>query len=491
MGVIRRLLFVLAAGLALLLTILLIRTGLYPSRQIHVDPVPAIALDRQAAAERLAGALRFQTISRQNSSDTDKAAFLRFHDYLVRKFPKAHQALKREVVNGYSVIYTWAGQESGLAPILLLGHLDVVPVEPATERDWTHPPFSGAIADGYIWGRGVMDFKMAVVGTLEAIEALLSEGFTPRRTVLLAFGHDEEIGGQDGAEQIAAMLGQRGERPEMILDEGMAIVLGLVPGINSPVACIGIAEKGYVSLELLAQAEGGHSSMPPRHTAVGILSSAIHRLEAQPMPAHLGGPVGKMFEFLGPEMPLGLRLVFGNLWLFGSLLQMQLEQTPPTQALIRTTIAPTMFEGSIKENVLPARARAIVNVRIHPSDRIEDVITHVQKTIADPRVTIQRLPGTVSEPSPESPVEVSAFGLLQRTIAQLFPDAIVAPGLVLGATDSRHYRILSPNIYRFMPIRITREDTVRIHGTNERLTIEDYGNAVAFYARLIRNSDRL
>jgi carboxypeptidase PM20D1 len=207
------------------------------------------------------------------------------------------------------------------------------------------------------------------------------------------------------------------------------------------------------------------------------------------MPRHLDGPVGKMFEFLGPEMSIAPRLVLGNLWLFGGLLQTQLEKTPPTAALLRTTTAATMFEGSIKENVLPAQARAVVNVRIHPSDRIEDVIKHVQATVADPRITIRPLGRTVSEPSPESPIDSPAFMFLHHTIAERFPDAIIAPGLVLGATDSRHYRSLSRNIYRFMPIRITREDTIRIHGTDERLAVEDYAHAVTFYAQLIRNAD--
>jgi carboxypeptidase PM20D1 len=479
---------ILGLGVVALVAVLLIRASLLTSHKIKVDPAPPLAIDRQGAAERLAGALRFQTISRQEPSEIDRIILLQLHDYLDRKFPKVHKALKRDIVGEYSLVYTWPGLEVGLAPILLLGHLDVVPVEPGTEGGWAHPPFAGTIADGYVWGRGAMDFKMAVVGTLEAIEVLIAEGFTPRRTVMLAFGHDEEIGGQNGAKQIAAMLEKRGVRPEFILDEGMAVILGLVPGVDSAIACVGIAEKGYVSLELIATAEGGHSSLPPRQTTVGILASAIHSLEAHPMPGHVDGPVGKMFEFLGPEMPMGHRVVLSNLWLFGGVLRHQLDQSPPTRALIRTTTAATMFEGSIKENVLPARARAVVNVRVHPSDRIEAVIHHAHTTIADPRVTVQRLPGVVSEPSPESPVDSSAFSLIHRTIAQQFPEAIVAPGLVLGATDSRHYRSLTQNIYRFMPIRVTREDTIRIHGINERLAVEDYGKAVAFYAQLIRNS---
>lgn len=483
----RRLFWMILLGLLLLSGVLLIRTLTLTSRQIPLPPGLSIQIDANAAAARLAQALPFRTISHQDRSQFSRDAFLGLHQYLVKTFPETHRTLQRELINDYSLLYTWVGTEPSLPPVLLLGHLDVVPVEAGTEKEWTYPPFSGTVADGYIWGRGTMDDKAAVLGPLEAVEHLLRQHYAPRRTVLLAFGHDEEVGGQAGAKSIAARLAQSGMRPALILDEGMAILEGIVPGVDRPIASIGLAEKGYLSVELVAEGTGGHSSMPPAQTSVGMLASALHALESHSMPAHTDGPAGALFQFLGPEMSMGSRVTLANLWLFDPLLKLMLDRSAPTRALIRTTFAATMLEGSSKENVLPERARAVVNVRVHPSDSTERVIEHLAHVIGDPRVIVRRLPGIMSEPSAVSPIESPAFTTLQQTIGQQFPDVIVAPGLVLGATDSRHYQSLSEHIYRFLPLRVTAQDTVRIHGVNERLAVSNYADVIAFYIRLIRN----
>ncbi|HKN85390.1 MAG TPA: M20 family peptidase [Nitrospiraceae bacterium] len=484
----RRLLLMITLGLLALVGVLLFRTLTMTSRQIAVAPGPAIQIDAAAAAARLAQALPFRTISYQDPSQFSRDAFLGLHQYLVKTFPETHRTLQRELVNDYSVLYTWVGTEPTLPPMLLLGHLDVVPIESGTEKEWTYPPFSGTLADGYIWGRGAMDDKVGVLGALEAVEHLLRQRYTPRRTVLLAFGHDEEVGGQAGAKSIVARLAQTGMRPVLILDEGMAILKGIVPGIDRSIASIGLAEKGYLSVELLVDGAGGHASMPPAHTNVGILASAIHALESHPMPAHTDtdGPAGALFQFLGPEMSMAPRMALANLWLFDPVLKLVLDRSAPTRALIRTTFAATMLEGSNKENVLPVRARAVVNVRVHPSDSIEQVMEHMTQAIGDPRVTVRRLAGVMSEPSAVSP-RSSIFTTLQRTVGQQFPDAIVAPGLVLGATDSRHYQTLSEQVYRFLPLQVDASDIARIHGVNERLAVDHYADAIAFYIRLIQN----
>ena len=483
----RRLLLMATLGLLVLASVLLFRTLTLTSRQITVAPGPAVQIDAAGAAARLAQALPFRTISYQDRSQFSRDAFLGLHQYLAKAFPETHRTLQRELINDYSLLYTWAGTEPTLPPVLLLGHLDVVPVESGTEKEWTYPPFSGTLADGYVWGRGAMDDKVAVLGVLEAVEHLLRQRYTPRRTVLLAFGHDEEVGGQAGAKSIVARLAQTGMRPVLILDEGMAILKGIVPGIDRPIASIGLAEKGYLSVELVAEGTGGHASMPPAQTSVGILSSAIHALESHPMPAHTDGPAGALFEFLGPEMSMAPRMALANLWLFDPALKLLLDRSAPTRALIRTTFAATMLQGSSKENVLPAQARAVVNVRVHPSDSIESVMDHMTKAIGDPRVTVHRLPGIMSEPSAVSPRESPTFTTLQRTIGQQFPEAIVAPGLVLGATDSRHYQALSEQVYRFLPLHVDASDIARIHGVNERVAVDRYADAIAFYFRLIRN----
>ncbi len=228
--------------------------------------------------------------------------------------------------------------------------------------------------------------------------------------------------------------------------------------------------------------------MPPKHTAIGILSTAVHNLERNQFPAEIRGATGKLFEYVGPEMPLTERMVYANLWLFGWLVERQLVASSWTNALVRTTTAATMFQGGVKENVLPTKVRAVVNFRILPGDSIQDVIDRVRKTIGDPQIEITPLKKVLSEPSTVSATESSNFKALHRTIRQVFPDVLVAPWLVVGATDSRHYAKLTDNIYRFVPIRMGPDDMRRFHGTDERISVEDYEQCVRFFLQFIRNS---
>jgi carboxypeptidase PM20D1 len=478
---------VLGLALLVLLAVLLVRTITLDSRQIQAEPVKDLAVDAPAAAERLAGAVRFATVSHENGRHVERQAFLGLHDYLRQSFPRTHAALTREAVVDFSLLYTWRGKEPGLAPILLMSHLDVVPVEPGTEKDWTHPAFSGLIDGGFVWGRGTLDDKVGVLGILEAAEMLLARGFEPRRTVYLAFGHDEEVGGMKGAAALAALLERRGARPELILDEGGAIAEGMVPGVAAPVALIATAEKGYLSVELTAEAEGGHSSMPPRHGAIGKLAAAIQRLESHPMPARIDGATRRSFEYLAPEMPFGPRLMLANLWLFEPLARRRFAADPAADARMRTTTAATVFQAGIKENVLPQRARAIVNFRILPGDSIAGVLRHVRRTVG-PEIRANPTGVGPNEPSHESDPKAPAFGLIQRTIVQTFPGTVVAPNLLSGGTDTKHYRHLTRNVYRFLPIRLKAEDFGRLHGTDERLGVKNYAEVVRFYAQLLRNA---
>lgn len=484
----RRALLATGLGLLLLGSVVLIRTARLTSIQVPVEPALEVTVDGQEVAEHLANALQFQTISSEDSTDVRAEELIGLHEFLEETFPRVHSTLTKELVGDYSLLYTWEGQEAGLSPILLMAHMDVVPVDPETEDDWAYPPFEGRIAEGYIWGRGAMDVKVAVMGILEAVEMLLGEGFQPRRTIHLSFGHDEEVGGQRGAARIVDLLRSRGVELEYVLDEGLYITDGIVPNISQPVAMVGLAEKGYVSIELTVEGTGGHSSMPPPETAVGVLSTAIHRLEQNQFPVRLEGPSRELFDFLAPEMPFAMKMVLANLWLFGGVVENQLAASPATNAASRTTTAATMFEGSIKENVLPTHARAVVNFRILPGDSIAGVIEHVRRTIADPRVKLRSTGRIISEPSPISDTDTPSFEVLQRTIRQVFPEVLVAPGQVVAATDSRHYAELSRNIYRFCPLWANSEDLERIHGTNERVSVENYERIVRFYVQLIHNS---
>src|SRR6185295_19106784 len=241
----KRALIALILGVIALAAVLLFNTFRFRSKQVQVEPVPAIAIDTNAIATRLSQAVRFQTVSSQDAKENHADQFIAFQEFLKQSFPKVHATLAKEIVAEHSMLFTWKGRDESAAPILLMGHQDVVPVEPGTESNWTHPPFEGQIADGYVWGRGTLDDKATVMGLFEAMEQLLTDGFQPDRTIYFAFGHDEEIGGLKGASAIAALLRDRGVKPDFVLDEGGVISTGILPGLSSPVALIGIAEKGF------------------------------------------------------------------------------------------------------------------------------------------------------------------------------------------------------------------------------------------------------
>lgn len=471
-----------------LASVSLVRTLRFRSRQPVVTPVAPEALDSMALAQRLAGALTFKTISYQDSSQFDAREFDGFQRYLRHSFPKLHAALALERVNGHGLLYAWTGSDASLAPIVLLAHQDVVPVEPGTEGQWTEPPFGGRMAGGYVWGRGALDDKGSLLGILEAVEHLIAGGAKPRRTVYLAFGHDEEVGGNRGAARIAALLASRDVRPEFVLDEGGVLTTGLVPGLAVPAALVGIAEKGYVTVELTAQTEGGHSSMPPPETAVGILSAGLYRLDQEQMPRSIRGPTAAMFDHVGPELRFGPRLVMANRWLFGWLLASQFGGTPEGNAMLRTTAAPTMLHAGVKENVLPSAARALVNFRILPGESVEGVLEHVRQVVGDARIRTRVLEATLSDPSPVTRTDAEPFQLLARTIRQVITGAVVTPWLVVGGTDSRHYVRLTPNVLRFAGFTIGKDDVRRLHGTNERVGVQDYVTAVRLYVQLLRNA---
>ncbi|NOJ96065.1 M20 family peptidase [Corallococcus coralloides] len=481
----KRVLLVLLALVLLLVGVLVVRTLRFGSRQVSAESAEPFAVDAAAAAGRLAEALRHRTIAASDGMRAEDAAFQALHAGFVARFPRVHAELAHEAVGAHAHLYTWKGSEPGLRPVLLMGHLDVVPAE--AEATWSHPPFDGVVAEGYVYGRGTLDDKGSVLAILEAVEGLLAEGYRPRRTVMLAFGADEEVGGHDGAARVAALLRERGVALESVLDEGGPIGVGLVPGVAAPVALVGVAEKGSARVELVVRSTGGHASMPPPQTAANTLARALVRLEEHPFKPELRGGTRALFEYVGPEMSFGMRLLFANTWLFAPVIERRMAGAPSTNASIRTTFAATMLEASPKPNVLPSQARAVLNVRLLPGDSLEDVRAHVRDVVDDARV---ELTAEGDEASPVSRLDTEGWRQLQRSIRQVFPDVLVAPFLTVAATDARYFHPLSDSVYRFVPVRMNREDLTRMHGRDERLSVEEHAAAIRFYAQYLRNSTR-
>ncbi len=494
----KRVLVLVALAVAVLTTVVAVRTLLFGSRQGEFEPVADTAAATEAvppgAAERLAAALTFRTVSSPPPAPPERQEFRALHLWLAETYPLVHAELRRESVGELSLLYTWTGSEPSLPPVVLMGHQDVVPVAPGTEGGWTHPPFAGVIADGWIWGRGAMDDKATVIAILESVESLLAEGHRPRRTIYLAFGHDEELGGRQGAQKIADLLESRRVSDfALVLDEGGAITEGMVPGADGPTAIIGVAEKGYVSLELTASAAGGHSSTPPPSTAIGILGRAITRLEDNPFPLRIDGATRSMLEYVGPEAALGRRVAVANLWLTEPLVKRRMASSIGGAASLRTTTAATIFEAGVKDNVLPITARAVVNFRILPGETVETVTARVRELVADERIEIGVATGGGQDPSPVSDIEGPAFRLVGRTLREVLPDEdlLITPYLVLGGTDAKYYAGRSRNVFRFLPVFLGEGDMARVHGTNERLSVDSVDLAIRYFRRLIRNTDEL
>ena len=484
--------FFAVVGMAVLALIAAVgaKTLLTSSRQLAVAAATPVAVDGAAASARLGAAVRFKTIASITDENANAAEFAGLHAHLQSSFPKAHAVLQREVIGARSLVYTWPGSDPKAPAVGLLAHQDVVPVAPGTEADWSQPPFAGAVTGGFIWGRGAWDDKGNLMSMMEAVELLAVSGFKPRQTIYLMFGHDEEVGGHRGAVQIAKLLQARGVRLQFVVDEGLLITEGLMPGLAKPAALVGVAEKGYLTLQLAATAAPGHSSMPPPQagqSAIGMLSTGLVRLEDKQMPLAVRGLAQEMFETLAPEMG-GLNRVFlSNLWLFKPIIEQQLAKGASTNAMLRTTTALTMLNAGNADNVMPGRANATVNFRLLPGDSSDRVVEHVTRTVANPAIKIEKAPG-FSEPSKVSPTDAPGFRLINKTLRQLHPDVVVAPGLMIAATDSRHFDAVADAIYKFSPVRAKPEDLKRFHGTNERISTANYVELIQFYHQLIVNS---
>jgi carboxypeptidase PM20D1 len=474
-------------GLALLVIVIAARTmmiGAAPAAGISA-PAP-LAAGREAAAQRLAAAIRFETISWNEERAPDAAAFAGFAAFLEESYPAAHHAMTREVVGGHSLLYRWAGARSDEKPIGLIAHIDVVPVEAGTEAGWTHPAFAGTVADGAVWGRGALDNKGQLIAIMEAAERLASARFVPSRDIYFLFGHDEELGGFSGAGEIAALLKQRGVHFAWTLDEGSGLVEGIIPGVARPVALISTAEKGSTTLRISAHADGGHSSAPGKDTAVSLVARAVVKVTDNPYPLEIDESMVAFLHAIAGEMSLAPRAVLANLWLTGPLVKSGLAGDPTTAAALHTTTAATIIDGGAKVNILPQRASALVNYRIHPRDTAASVLERAIRLVDDERVTVEAV--GAREASPQASTKSAGYHAIEDATAAIFGAIPTAPFLTLQGTDSRHYTDLADDNYRFTPFIYHSDDLKRIHGTDERAMIEDLARGVAWYEELLRRA---
>ena len=436
--------------------------------------------------ENLAQAIRYRTVSAQDTAKIDYSQFEQFNAFLHATYPRVFSQLQVEQINQHSLLLRWPGSSSDAAklPILFAAHMDVVPIEPGTEGDWTHPPFDGVVADGNIYGRGTLDDKVGVIGLLEAVEQLLAEGFVPERTLVFAFGHDEEIGGQAGAAEIARRLRELNLHFEWMVDEG-GLILSDNPLVeDKPVAMINVAEKSYFTLTLVATGDGGHSSTPPQVSTIGRLSAALARIEQNPFPSKLVGPVKAMLEALGPHAGQPTKFVFSQLWLTGGIVKYQMSKDRLTNPFVRTTTALTMFNAGVKENVVPQRAEAKVNFRLLPGDTPDYVVQTITEIVDDENIEISFDPWSAA--APVADYSGSGYAVIKGAVEAVYPDVVVVPSLLSGATDTRHYIDLVDNIYRFHGMILATAQAKGVHGTDEYIGVESFEASVKVAKQMIQ-----
>ncbi|RPJ50578.1 MAG: M20/M25/M40 family metallo-hydrolase, partial [Chloroflexi bacterium] len=410
-------------------------------------------------------------------------AFAQLHQMLEDTYPLVHKHLKREVVNGYSLVYVWKGALPDLEPVMFMAHQDVV--SEGDPSEWTYPPFDGCIVDGLIWGRGTLDIKNQLIGIMDAAETLLKQGYRPDRTIIFGFGHDEETGGTAGCKVIGQMLAEKKIHLAGIVDEGGGITEGLVAGVRGPVALVGVSEKGYLTVEFKVQGKPGHSSTPPPQTAIGILAKALPRLEAHPMPIHIRR-MRPLYRGIGIAAPIYLQVAFANAWLFGPILKRWLESKPEMNASTRTTTALTIVRGGLEDNTVPPEASAIANFRLLPGDTIADVLWHAKKVIKDERVKITPVEGKFNEALPVSSNKSPAYQGLSKASQQVFGGYPVAPFVMLGGTDCQHFVPVCDHIYRFTSVVMDETFRGLEHGIDERIPVEAMAKMVKFYGQIMQ-----
>ncbi|MEH6582706.1 MAG: M20/M25/M40 family metallo-hydrolase [Halioglobus sp.] len=435
-------------------------------------------------AEHLAQALTYRTISHQDRALIDYGELEKLRAFLRATYPRVFAELEVELVADHSLLLQWPGTDPEAQPILFIGHMDVVPVEPGTEGDWEHPPYGGVISEGKIYGRGTLDDKQGVIGLLEAAEQLLAEGFQPRRGIVLAFGHDEEISGREGAVAIAARMRELGLHFAWMVDEGGVIISdnSLLP--DRPMAMINVAEKSYLTLTLTATGPGGHSSRPPAVSTIGRLSAALAKIEANPFEPRLVGPVAAMLEALAPYSPQPNRFAMANQWLTGGLLASQMAADPEQSSFVRTTTALTMFNAGVKENVVPQQAQAKVNFRLLPGDTTEGVISYIETLIDDSAIEITHEDWAVAPPVAD--YSGGGYAVISEAVKAVYPEALVVPSLLAGATDSRHFATEADNHYRFHGVVMTTEQAGSVHGTNEFISVESFEKSIEIAEQMMR-----
>ncbi len=496
----------------ILVIFLLVKTWIYPFHKSEEKYNTAI-LDTnpsEKSIKRFVGGIRIPTVSNEVYENTDFQPFDDFKAYLPKVYPEIYKNMDTLTVNEYGLVFHWKGKTQDRKPILFLSHYDVVPVigyDPAqnapvdtiyqvndnaisridsVQTKWDYSPFSGAVVNGRIYGRGTLDMKGMLFSLFEAADQLIGEGFQPEQDIWFAFGHDEEVSGRQGAVHIADYFKQRGITFDAVYDEGGIIAApgSAMESIKKPMALVGIGEKGFLTLRIKVFGLGGHSSMPPAKSSLVYAAEIIEKLNDNQLPPKIISPIASFLDNIGGEMNFTSRMAIANQWLLKPLLINTFSKSPSSNALIRTTTAISMAKGSDAPNVLTSVSEVTINFRILPGETVNDIVNHVNKLCEGYNVEMEII--SSREPSAISPEDTKGFNVIRKTISQLYPDAIVSSYITIGGTDAYKYQIVSDNIYRFMPLDLNLYEQRSIHNENEHITIENFGKMIWYFKEIMK-----
>lgn len=463
----------------LFLAVILIRAALFNPKKECETGYKAVSFDASAATDALQALVRCKTVSNVDPALEDDAEFEKLIALLPGLYPKVFEVCEFQRLSDRGLLLRWVGKKSD-APSVMMAHYDVVP---ADESKWDKPPFDGIIEDGVLWGRGTLDTKATFNGALFAANTLIGQGYQPENDVYFAFSGGEEINGA-GASNIVDYFAAHGIQPALVLDEGGAVVENVFPGVKKPCGLIGIAEKGMINVEYKVLSSGGHASAPPTKTPITTLADACKKVQNKPFKMHITKPAAEMFDTLGRHSTFLYKIIFANMWCFSWVIDV-LGKTGGGEmnALVRTTTAFTMMEGSSARNVLPTEAKLVSNMRLNPADSVAGAVDYLKKAVNNKDVTITVLESF--EPSRISQTDCPAWNAVASTVAQTWPGTIVAPYLMVQCSDSRHYGRISDHVYRFCAMDMTAEERKSIHGNNEKIRLESIEKTVEFYIRLL------
>lgn len=464
-------------ALGVLILVILVKALLFKDKTDYKRQVE-LNVEHDDIVYKLGQLIKIPTVTYEDRSKIDLSKFQEYIDKVKELYPNVFEKCEFTQTKEYALKFKLKGLSSE-KPTVLMAHYDVVPVT----EGWDNDPFLGEVVDGYLYGRGTLDTKNTMACCLSALEKALENNYVPKNDLYLCFGSDEEIFGVSQV-KIIEEFKKEGIKPALVFDEGGGIMTNAFPGVSGDVAFLGVVEKGMVNVKLSINGNGGHSSTPKKKGPTIRLAKALMRLEKHPMKAKYTKTTKEQLKIMGQNAIFPLKIMLGNMWLFRGLVKkLFCTVSSDANALFRTTFAFTRLIGGNQSNVIPNHVEAIVNVRVAPFNTVEEVLAYIKKTIKDNDIELSTY--NINKQYQECSFKSEGYKLIKDCVIETYNDTKVAPFIMLGGTDGRHYNEISDCVIRFSPMRVTKEDRKGIHGLNERISVDSLTKCLEFYERLL------